>query len=259
MPTTEAANGHGWNRRGWWLPAGLLLFWQLASWLQWVRPIFLPSPETVVDSTIARWRGGYLGPDLSYTLGRVAFGFLVGSAFGLAAGIGLGVTRIGERYFGNFFNAVRQVPVPGWVPLLILWFGVGEGSRLAFIAVGVFFPVALNTASGLVGVPRQYRELGVVYQLGFWERLWRITLPSALPSLKAAALQGLNMAWVSLVAAELLTSQSAGLANQINLGREAFKMDLVYSGVLLIAVFGALSQWGLLKAWELCLGRFERR
>jgi sulfonate transport system permease protein len=258
MPKTSAAPAW-WRRRGWWLPAALLALWTLSGVFEWVRPLFLPSPLKVAQTTWARWQDGYLGPDLSTTLGRVAFGFVVGSFLGLLAGIGLGVSRVGERYFSATFNAARQVPIPGWVPLLILWFGVGEGSRLAFITIGVFFPVALNTASGLVGVSRQYKELGVVYQLSAWERLWRILLPAALPSLKAAALQGLTMAWVSLVAAELLTSMSAGLANQINLGREAFKMDLVYSGVILIAVFGALSQWGLLKAWDLTLGRFERR
>jgi len=117
--------------------------------------------------------------------------------------------------------------------------------------------VALNTASGLLGVPRQFRELGAALGLGRWESLRRISLPAALPALKAAAFQGLNMAWVGIVALDLLAATGRGLGSQITQGCLAFRMDVVYSALLLIALFGVASRWALDALWGRAFGRYE--
>jgi sulfonate transport system permease protein len=246
--------------RGWWLPLFFLALWSAAAGLyKGPRIGFLPSPWKVLRATWERYTQGRLALDVGVSLGQVLLGFFTGSALGLAFGLVLGGTRLGERLFGGPFHALRQVPAVAWSPLLVLWFGIGETSRLVFLLIGVFFPVALNTASGLFGVPRQYRELGLVLGLSPWEGLWRISLPSAVPALKAAALQGLNMAWVGLLAMDLLAPTPNGLGTQLLQGCIAFRMDVVYSAILLIAVLGASSQWALRAVWGLALGRYEAR
>jgi sulfonate transport system permease protein len=136
---------------------------------------------------------------------------------------------------------------------------MGLVSNFIFVSLGVFFPVALNTASGLFGVPKQYRELGLVLGLSPWERLWTISLPAAVPSLKAAALQGLNMAWVGLLAVDVLAVQGRGLGSQLTQGCVSFRIDVVYSAMLLIGLSGVLSQWGLRTLWGRTLGRYENK
>jgi sulfonate transport system permease protein len=259
-PGPETARLRPWERKGWWLPLFLLAVWSAAAWFyKGPRTGFLPSPLKVLGATWERYTQGHLVVDVGVSLGQVALGFTSGSLLGLAFGLVLGGTRLGERLFGGLFHALRQVPAVAWSPLLVLWFGIGETSRVIFLLVGVFFPVALNTASGLFGVPRQYRELGVVLGLSPWQGLWRISLPSALPALKAAALQGLNMAWVGLLAMDLLAPTPYGLGTQLLQGCLAFRMDVVYSAMLLIALLGAFSQWTLRALWGLALGRYEAR
>ena len=259
-PGPETAPLRPWERKGWYLPLALLALWSVAAGLyKGPHAGFLPSPWTVLRATWQRYTQGHLVVDVGVSLGQIALGFAAGSALGLAFGLVLGGTRLGERLFGGLFHALRQVPAVAWSPLLVLWFGIGETSRLVFLLVGVFFPVALNTASGLFGVPRQYRELGVVLGLSPWERLRRISLPAAVPALKAAALQGLNMAWVGLLAMDLLAPTPYGLGTQLLQGCLAFRMDVVYSAILLIALLGASSQWALRALWGLALGRYEVR
>lgn len=245
--------------RGSLLPMALLAVWQLNGTFGWIRLRLLPPPARVLESAVALARSGVLGLNLRDSLLRVVEGSLVGGILGLAGGIAMGGWRLGDRLLTDTFNSLRQVPVVGLVPLLVLWFGVGEPCKIAFIALGVFYPVALNTASGIRGVPFQYREVGRVYKLGRWGMLTRIVLPAALPSLKTGAIQGLNMAWVGLVAAELLTVTSTGLANIINEGRERFHMELVFVGLLVIAVAGFAMNWALLAGWKLVFRRFERQ
>lgn len=246
--------------RAWGPPLGLLLAWSLFTGLyRGPRRAFFPTPLAVLGATLERWRSGHLLPDVGVSLGQVALGFSVGGLLGAAFGLLLGGLRSGERALGGLFNGLRQVPAVAWAPILVLWFGVGELSSAVFLSLGVFFPVALVTASGLAAVPVQQHELGAVLGLGRWERLRSISLPSALPSLKAAALQGLNMAWVGLLALDLLSPSPWGLGTQITQGCLSFRMDQVYSGLILIAVLGALSQWGLRRAWTLLLGRYEVR
>jgi sulfonate transport system permease protein len=243
--------------KAWIFPAASLAVWEWVAWERWVRPDFLPAPEKVLATLGTLAASGTLATDMEASALRVAFGCVVGGGLGLAAGVALSGRAV-QRLFGGVFHGVRQVPLVGWAPLMVLWFGIGEASKLAFMAAGVFFPVALNVAAGLAGVPGELRELADVYGLSPKERLFQVTLPAAVPSLKAAAIQGLNMAWVSLVAAEILTATRTGIANEINQGRSQFRMDLVLAALAAVTLAGFLCQLALRRVWEAVFGKYSR-
>ncbi|GBR76906.1 nitrate/sulfonate/bicarbonate transport systems permease_2 [Candidatus Termititenax persephonae] len=141
------------------------------------------------------------------------------------------------------------MPFVGWIPLIIIWCGTGESGRIAFITLGAFTPMALNTHAGIVGVPKQYLELGEVYRLTLGQLYYKIVLPAALPSILTGVVLSFNMSWILLVAAEIMISTQVGLGALISDAREIFYMDVVFAGVFLIVVI-TLSLNQLIEIWQ---------
>ena len=225
------------------LPGALFLLWITITGLHLAGPRMVPPVLDVPRALCALFTAGVfrqyetnLWLAVGLSLSRVFCGFLLGGTLGFLFGSCLGLSRRAERLFLPLFHALRQVPFVGWLPLIIVWCGTGEAGRIAFITIGAFTPLALNTYAGIAGVPQQYLELGQVYRLRFWRMYWQVVLPSALPSILTGLVLSFNMSWILVVASEIMISTQVGLGALISDARENFYMDLVFGGIFLVVV-----------------------
>lgn len=237
-------------------PALLVVLWQVAVNQHWVSAQILPPPSLVLESFLHLWHSGDLWRELSVSLERVLIGFVLGSAAGLLLGIGMGLSRTLEAYVLPSFQAISQVPVLGWIPLLMMLVGIDESLKYLVIAKAVMVPITLNALAGIRNIPKSYLEVAQVYQLTLSQRLHRVILPAALPSLFTGVRFALTKGWIALVTVELLAS-SEGIGYLMVDGRQMFQLDLVIVGMLVIGVVGLLLDQGL--AWvETRLQRWQR-
>lgn len=230
------------------IPALILLLWFLVSHFGVVAPNRLPAPAAVAGSIIGMAQNGELWTHMSITLYRVFIGFLLGTGAAVLLGALVGFNKTAERLWDPLIQALRSIPSLAWVPLFILWMGIGEPSKVTLIAVGVFFPVYLNLVSGIQGVDRKLVEVGRIYSLSPLQQLRRIILPAALPSFLVGLRGGLGLGWMFVVAAELLGTNE-GLGYLLSHGRYISRPDLIIASIILFAILGKLTD-SVLKGIE---------
>ncbi|WP_439686530.1 ABC transporter permease [Cupriavidus oxalaticus] len=221
----------------WPVPLALLLVWYVASRHAWIPPQVLPAPEDVARTLADLWTSGELQANLAISALRVAGGFGVGLLGGLALGAAMGLSPTLRDYVYPTFKAFSQVPVLGWLPLLMLLVGIDEALKVILIAKAAFVPVALNTYKGIGSVPVRYLEVARVLQLTRWQTLTRVVLPAAAAPVWNGVRYGLTHAWLALVVVELLAS-SEGLGYMIVYGRQLFQLDMVLAAVAVVGVIG---------------------
>jgi len=239
--------------RGAVLPVVLLLLWELANRSGWVDPRILPPLErvarTAVDQVVNQGLLGHLGSSLL----RDVIGFTLGTLFGLAVGTVLGLSRIADRLFMPTFNGLRQIAILAWIPLIAIWFGMGETAKIVFIMAAAFIPVVLNTYEGVRSASAQLVEVARALTFTRWQVVTRLYLPSALPSIATGVHLALIYAWVASIGSEYFMTVGPGIGGMIIAGRERFEMDLVMLGVLILGGVGYLinRSASLLEAWLL--------
>lgn len=230
------------------IPALLLIVWEAVSRAGVFPQHLLPAP-TIVAATISQLaQSGDLWGHIGITLYRVFIGFLLGTACAVLLGAIVGFNKRTEQLFDPLLQAFRSIPSLAWVPLFLLWMGIGETSKFTLIAVGVFFPVYLNLVSGIQGVDRKLIEVGKIYQLSQFELIRRIILPAALPSFLVGLRGGLGLGWMFVVAAELIGA-SQGLGYLMVFGQNTASPELILASIVLFAVLGKLTD-SILKTIE---------
>jgi sulfonate transport system permease protein len=207
----------------------------------------VPAPSSILQ-TLWQLGGVRLARHIGASVLRVYAGFALGSALGLAIGAATGLSRRMEALFDPALQALRAIPSLAWVPILLLWMGIDETPKITLIAIGAFFPVQLSVTSGLRGVDRKLVELGKVNRLTQRALFARILLPASLPQLLTGLRTGLSLAWMFMVAAELIAA-TRGLGYLLSDGRETSRPDLVFGAILLLALLGKLSD-GTMKVVE---------
>ncbi|MYL31734.1 ABC transporter permease subunit [Halobacillus halophilus] len=222
------------------LPVLLLVLWETVSRAGWVAPYLLPSPTAVVEEMTGMAQDGELWGHISITLYRVSAGFLAGLSAAVVLGAATGYSRLARQLLDPMLQALRAIPSLAWVPLFVLWIGIGEASKITLVAVGVFFPVYLNLTSGIQGVDRKLIEVGRIYQFTSLQQIKKIILPAALPSFIVGLRSGLSLGWMFVVAAELLGA-SQGLGYLMVYGQNTSAPAIVIGSILLFAVFGKLT------------------
>ncbi|TRX76759.1 ABC transporter permease [Pseudomonas mangiferae] len=234
------------------LPVTLLATLEVAARLGWVPAYQMPAPSEVL-LTLGELADGPLWKHIGASLARVALGFAIGAGLALVFAVWVGLSREAERYLEPTFAALRAIPSLAWVPLLLLWLGIDERSKVVLIAIGAFFPVYLNGVAAIRGIDRKLVEVGHLYGFGALRLTRRILLPAALPGLFTGLRSGLALAWMFLVAAELIAA-TRGLGYLLSDGRETSRPDLVLAAIVVLALLGKLSD-GLLAGLERrCLG-----
>ncbi|AFS77788.1 aliphatic sulfonates ABC transporter permease protein SsuC [Gottschalkia acidurici 9a] len=221
------------------LPIIILVVWWLLTTKELFPSAILPSIPTVAKSFIAQLKSGQLIDDISISLFRVIKGFLIASILGITLGVLMGISAKINRFFTLSLKGIRQIPMMAWIPLIILWVGIGEASKITIIVLGAFFPVLVNTISGIQQIPKGYIEVGRMFRLSRWELFRKIYLPSAIPSIFVGLKLALGFSWMIVVAAELISS-SSGIGYRINDARSLMQPEVVMVGMLVIGFIGVL-------------------
>ena len=232
----------------WVLPLTFFIGLELATHQGWVEARLLPPPSEIFNTFKELSQDG-LASHIKTSILRVLVGFLIGSGLGLIIAILVGLNPLLKKLIDPSFQALRNVPSLAWVPLLLLWFGIDEAPKIIMISLGAFFPVYLNVMSGLQNVDRKLVEVGEIYGLNRFQLVRRILLPAALPYIFTGLRTALGLAWMFLVAAELIAA-SQGLGYLLADGRETSRPDRVIAAIILIALLGKLSD-SLLHALEI--------
>lgn len=236
-------------KRGWRPPLGLLLPAVLLAAAEAgvragaVPANLLPAPSQVLQ-TIVALSGHGLAAHVASSAVRVCIGFMGGAALGILLGAAVALSHRTEAILDPTLQALRAIPSLAWVPLLLLWLGIDEAPKLVLIAIGAFFPVYMGTVAGIGGVDRKLVEVGRLYRLGAAALLRRVLLPAALPSVMTGLRNGLGLAWMFMVAAELIAA-SRGLGYLLSDGRETSRADIVIAAIVLLALLGKASDSGL--------------
>lgn len=225
------------------LPLAFLAGLELAVRQGWVAAHLLPPPSEIARTLLALAEQGLAGHVLVSTA-RVLAGFAAGAGLAIALGVWVGLSRRAEALLDPSFQALRAIPSLAWVPLLLLWLGIDEGAKLALIAIGAFFPVYMGVASGLRDVDRKLVEVAEMAGLGPIALARRVLLPAALPAVWTGLRNGLSLAWMFMVAAELIAA-TRGLGYLLTDGRETGRADIVLAAIVLLALMGKLTDSGM--------------
>ena len=228
----------------------LAMWWGMAH-ARLIDEAFLPSPEKVFETFIRLTKDGILLPNIGLSILRVLKGFLIGLSFGFVLGTLMGLSRTAEKVIGPTFNAIRQIPLVAWIPLIIIWFGIGEMSKLVFIAIGAMYPIVFNTLEGIRNVPKGFVEVARVFEYNQIKLVQKVILPAALPSFLTGVRLSLSRSWMMVIGAEVFMSTvERGLGNMIEQGSALFQLEIVFVGIIVIAFIGLAMNYlvGLVEA-----------
>jgi sulfonate transport system permease protein len=226
------------------VPALLLGLWEALSRFGAAPPNLLPSPLAVLKSLRDLWSTGELWGHIEITLLRVLLGFLAGTAVATVLGALTGYSPLWRRLLDPTLQALRSIPSIAWVPLFVLWLGIFEGSKVTLIALGAFFPVYLSTMGGIQQVDRKLVEVARIHGYSGVALVWRVLLPATLPAYIVGLRGGLGLAWMFVIAAELLGA-SEGLGFLLLDGQQTGRPANIIAAILLFAAFGKLSDVAL--------------
>lgn len=236
-------------------PLAVLIAWQVTTENNWLPVQILPAPATVLSTFWDLVTGGDIAANLQISFWRISLGLAVGGFAGLAFGTLLGLSRAADEMFGPLFKALAQVPSLGWVPILILIFGLDEMLKIIIIAKACFVPIVLATSEGIRNVPRPYREVAQVLRLRRRSVLTKLLIPAALPTVFGGIRLALSHAWIALIVVEMLAA-AEGVGYMMVWGRTLFQIDIVIVGMLIIGGIGLLMDAGLariergMRRWE---------
>lgn len=225
------------------LPASLLVLAEYVVWAGWIPAHAMPPPSQFPATFHELVEGGLAGHVL-VSSGRVAAGYLVGASLAIVIGAIVGLNRRAETIIDPTFQALRAIPGLAWVPLLLLWLGIDELPKITLISIGAFFPVYLAMTSGIRNVDRKLVEVGHMYGFGPFALMRRILVPATLPSLFTGLRLSLSLAWMCLVAAELIAA-TQGIGYLLTDGREISRPDIVIAAIIMLAALGKISDSGL--------------
>ena len=224
------------------LPVGLAIAWELAVRAGLSDGRLVPPPSRIYEQFADLARAGELQRHVVATLLRVAVGFGLGTAAGTLLGALAGYSALVRRLVDPTLQGLRAVPSIAWIPLFILWLGIFETSKVALIAVGVFFPVYLGVLGAILSVDRKIVEVGRAFRLSGPAMVRRILLPAVLPAYVVSLRAGLGLGWMFVIAAEFMGA-SEGLGYLLIDGQQLGKPAEIVAAILAFAVLGKLTDW----------------
>lgn len=224
----------------WLLPLTILILWQLTAQLGVLKSNVLPAPSAVF---MAFWQlslSGELWQHIQVSAARAAAGLAIGGGLGFVLGLINGTSKLASTLLDSSLQMIRNIPVLALIPLVILWFGIDEAAKLFLVALGVFFPIYINTYHGIRAVDPQLIEMGKSYGLSPFQLFSNIIFPGALPNILVGLRFALGLVWVILIVAETISAQS-GIGYMTMNAREFLQTDIVVLGILLYALLGKVA------------------
>ncbi|WP_068672220.1 ABC transporter permease subunit [Oceanobacillus sp. Castelsardo] len=224
----------------WIIPVLLLIGWQLFTMNESVSGSILPPPFEVIRTGISMAISGDLWTHIYISFSRALTGFVIGGGLAILIGMLNGTYPFVEKHLDTTVQMFRNIPHLALIPLIILWFGVGEESKVVLVAIGVFFPIYINTYHGIRSVDKGLVEMGNVYRLSRWHLFSKVILRGALPSILVGIRYALGTMWVTLIVAETIAA-SSGIGYMSNNAREFMQLDIVVLAILLYAILGKVA------------------
>ena len=221
------------------LPIVIILIWQYMSATGKIKSYAMPAPSGIVSVTLEYIRNGELLDGILISFVRVLEGFLTALIAAFILGIAVSLFRKIEILTDLVIQILRPIPPIAWIPLAILWFGIGEESKIFIIFMGAFFPIFVNIVDGVKSLDTRYFELAKVYEVSKKDLIFRIVLPGALPSIMTGIRLGIGNAWVCVVAAEMIGA-TQGIGYMLSNGRSLSRPDIVILGMLIVGIVGKL-------------------
>lgn len=218
----------------------VLGLWWAASGFGWIGPFLLPSPGKVMKTMVELAQSGELSRHTLVSLQRVGAGYLLAVGLAVLLALTFSKSAITRQLLDPLLEFMRQIPPLALMPLLMLWLGIGEAQKVGIIVLACFFPIFLGMRSGIAQVDAKLIEVGKVCGLSDGQIMWRIVLPSSLPSIVVGLRIGLGYSWRALVGAELIAS-SAGLGYLIVDAENLARTDIVLAGIFVIGAIGILA------------------
>jgi sulfonate transport system permease protein len=218
-------------------PVALVMLWQLLSATGLIPQDVLPAPQLILDAGSQLIQNGKLAEALEVSGLRVVEGLLLGGLIGVALGVAVGLSRWFEATVDPPLQMVRALPHLGLIPLFILWFGIGELPKVLLVALGVSFPLYLNTFSAIRQVDPKFLETADVLGFSLWQRLHIIILPSAAPQVLVGLRQSLAIGWLTLIVAEQINADK-GIGFLINNARDFLRIDIIIFCLVVYALLG---------------------
>lgn len=230
----------------------LILLWEGASRGGLISPLYLPSPTAIIAAFLLMCGNGDLGPAFAASMVRIIFGYGLGVIFGVALGLLFALSLSARQIGMPLAHFLYPIPKLALLPLFILWFGIGETPKLIMIAMGVFFPVFLNTYSGVTRMPQIYTKVAFICNLSYGRYIRQVVLPAALPSIFTGMRLSAGISLILLVAAEMLAAGKGIGALVLHYG-DLMLTDRLMACVLLLAVLGVIFQVILNVAEKHCI------
>ncbi|KRE28775.1 ABC transporter permease [Mycobacterium sp. Soil538] len=218
-------------------PFAVLALWQIGSALRLIPQDVLPAPSLIAEAGVELIGTGQLADALAVSGVRVVEGLLLGGMVGVALGIAVGLSRWFEVTIDPPMQMVRALPHLGLIPLFIVWFGIGELPKVLLVALGVSFPLYLNTFSAIRQVDPKLFETAQVLGFSFWQKLRTIIVPSAAPQVLVGLRQSLAIAWLTLIVAEQINADK-GIGFLIMNARDFLRIDIIIFGLVIYALLG---------------------
>lgn len=220
----------------------LILFWELGSRNGFISALVLPAPSEVFNAFKELVNSGNLFVHLSASLKRLLFGWTSGTILGVSIGLLIGLSSLARAGLSPLVSAIFPIPKIALLPLFIIWFGIGEGSKVATILFGTFFPTVISTYSGIDNVDRSLIRMGQSFGLSKWSIIRKVILPGALPAILAGCRISASIAIILLVAAEMIGAEF-GIGAYVLIAGSLFATDQLIAGVAILSVMGLIFAW----------------
>lgn len=237
------------------VPVMIVVLWFYGSTYSDIPAGILPGIPKVGKAFRNMITSGQLKADLIVSFGRVLKGFAVALLLGIVLGSLMGMSKTIRQLLEPLITVVRQIPIIAWIPLIILWAGIGESSKVVIIVIAAFFQVLINTESGMESTPVGYIEVAKLYRLSLWQTFVKVYLPHALPQILVGVRLGLSVSWMAVVAAEMIAATS-GIGYRMSNARSMMQADVVIVCMVVIGIVGVLMDkligwlFSLITPWQ---------
>jgi sulfonate transport system permease protein len=221
------------------IPITVIIGWYYTTNYTDTPSSILPSISKVGKAFGEMTRSGQLQQDLAVSFSRVVRGYLCSIILGGLLGILMGMSSTIKQIFNLSVTTIRQIPMIAWIPLIILWCGIGEQSKIVIIVIAAFFPIMVNTLNGVESTPQGYIEVARLYKLSNWQTFLKVYLPHALPSIFVGLKLSLGVSWMAVVASELIAATS-GIGYRMSDARSLMRSDVVIVCMIIIGIVGIL-------------------
>jgi len=221
------------------LPVFIIILWEFAAVKGWITPYTLPAPSKIFRTLITSIENLSLFKNILASVIRVFTGFLLAAFAAIFIGIFISLSKNFEIVTRFVLQVLKPIPPIAWIPIAIVWFGIGEPSKIFIIFMGAFFPIFVNVVDGIKQIDKRFVEVSKVFEIPNLKFIRKVVIPGALPSIMSGLRVGLGTAWICVVAAEMIAATN-GIGYMLMDGRQLSQPDVVILAMLVVGVIGKL-------------------